>query len=191
MNAKEGMRRLGIFLGVCGGILGGFLGYSNAKATWDSHIAVRKFESLMATPTMRKVAKAARDYQHDNPQGKTNGDRGDWFERNKPDALDEKHGESGEVRADPWEEAAKEYERDLRGIVVAVNLAGIKQVTVNKTGLISSIELPTGAVIQRVDPPALRAYLIPLLYPVLGFLLPWGGIRVITWVGSGFFQPPR
>jgi hypothetical protein len=33
----------------------------------------------------------------------------------------------------------------------------------------------------------MKAYLIPLLYPVLGFLLPWGVVRVLTWVGAGFF----
>ena len=190
MNVREGVRRLGILLGACGGILGGCFAYRDAKATWDSHIAFRKFESLMATPTMRKVAKTALDYQHDNPQGTTNGDGGDWFERNKPDARDEKHGESGGVRADPWEEAAKEYKREPGGIVVAVNLAGIKHVTVNKSGLISSIELSTGEHIQRTDAPRAQTYVGILLYPVLGFLIPWGGIRILAWVGSGFF-PPR
>jgi hypothetical protein len=42
-----------------------------------------------------------------------------------------------------------------------------------------------------VDPPAPKAYLIPLLYPILGFLLPWGSIRLLTWVGSGFVDPRR
>jgi hypothetical protein len=62
---------------------------------------------------------------------------------------------------------------------------------VDKAGLISSIELSTGESVQLVDPPALNACLIPLLYPVFGFLLPWSGIRVLTWVATGFFAPPR
>jgi hypothetical protein len=73
-------------------------------------------------------------------------------------------------------------------LLVSVDFDGIKRVIVDKAGLVSLIELSTGEWAQRVDPPALKAYLIPLLYPVFGFLLPWGGIWVLTWVGSGFVE---
>jgi hypothetical protein len=26
------------------------------------------------------------------------------------------------------------------------------------------------------------------LYPIAGFLLPWGAAYLLTWVGSGFFE---
>jgi hypothetical protein len=45
MNFRESMRRLGILLGACGAVLGGFLGYSDAKAVWDRYTAHRRFES--------------------------------------------------------------------------------------------------------------------------------------------------
>jgi hypothetical protein len=92
MNLREGMRRLGILLGVSGGILGGCLAYSDARATWDNHTAHRKFESLMASPTMQKVAEAARDYQKE--------------------AWAKYQGTPTQPAAspkDPWEEAAKQY----------------------------------------------------------------------------------
>jgi hypothetical protein len=95
---------------------------------------------------------------------------------------------TGGVKTDPWEEAAKENEREDPG-AVSINLQGITRVTVDKDGLVSSIDLSTGESLQRVGPPALKAYFIPLLYPILGFLLPWGCIRVFTWVGSGFVAP--
>jgi hypothetical protein len=88
----------------------------------------------------------------------------------------------------PWVPVREEREEPG---AVSVNLDGIKQVTVDKDGLISSIELSTGESVQRADPPALKAYLIPLLYPILGFLLPWGSIRLLTWVGGGFVEPRR
>jgi len=231
------MRRLGILLGVSGGILGGCLGYGDVKATWDRHTASRKFESLMASPTMQKVAKAARDYQK-GPWAKyreTEKLPGDLtydannqirektiptFEEFKKQQAATAHGptdkfggipvdeDTGPVRkADAWDKAAKNEDwkiwtrdgeapatlpRDFfdkpGAILVSVGLDGIKQVGVDKAGLVFSIETSTGAWVDRTEAPALKAYLIPILYPIIGFLLPWGGIRVLTWVGSGFFQ---
>lgn len=66
MNAREGMRRLGIVLGILGGIAGGFFGYTDVQNVWTSH---RKFESLLASPTVQKAAEAAKDYQQ-NPGGR-------------------------------------------------------------------------------------------------------------------------
>jgi hypothetical protein len=55
--------------------------------------------------------------------------------------------------------------------------------------LVTSIDLSTGEWVPRVDSPHLTAYLLLLLYPVIGFLLPWGCIRILTWVGNGFVVP--
>lgn len=69
------------------------------------------------------------------------------------------------------------------------NPDGIKEVTVNGSKLVSSIELSTGELVPRAESPHLTAYLLLLLYPVIGFLLPWGCIRILTWVGTGFVAP--
>lgn len=39
--------------------------------------------------------------------------------------------------------------------------------------------------------PSLWAYVQPMLWPVLGFLIPWGAVYVIAWVGAGFVHPSR
>jgi hypothetical protein len=94
--------------------------------------------------------------------------------------------------SDRWEKAMEDDKREDPGdLLVSVNIDGIKRVTVDKAGLVSLIELSTGEWAQRAVPPPLKAYLIPLLYPVLGFLFPWGGVRVLTWVGGGFVEPRR
>ncbi|MBZ5675535.1 MAG: hypothetical protein LAP61_14945 [Acidobacteriia bacterium] len=74
------------------------------------------------------------------------------------------------------------------GLVVEVNLDGIKEVVIDKAGSVSSIELLTGESIQRIEAPTLRAYLALLLYPVLGFFAPWGFIRLLAWIGAGFLS---
>lgn len=194
MNVREGMRRLGILLGACGAILGGCLAYSDARTTWGSYAAHRKFESLMASPIMQKVAKAARDYLRPNIYGD--------FRVVKSQVLTYSDGTIWENVAevspsppdfDQWKaEQQRLDELKVAGAIpVSVYLDGIKQVTVDKAGVVVSIELSKGESVQSVEPPAMKAYAVPLLYPILGFLLPWGGIRLLVWVGSGFFGENR
>lgn len=224
MNVREGMRRLGILLGACGGILGGCLAYSDVRTTWDNYTAHRKFESLMASPTVQKVAKAAREYQNGpwvnhGPSGwsgqlryQVDGTiRGTATEVPKSGYIiapsPESHQEAapGSVVVDPSEvnewgdpriPSFDQFKGELQlaerlksegGIVVSVNLNEIRRVIVDKAGLVVLVEPLSGEPVQRVDPPSLKAYVVPLLYPVLGFLFPWGVVRVLTWVMSGFF----
>lgn len=147
MNVREGMRRLGILLGVWGGIVSGLLAYRDAKAAWDRHTAFRRFESLMASPTMRKAAKAVKD------------------------------------------DVQKYTDSSWATMSVGVNIGGIKEVTADRSGTISSVELSTGESVPKVEPPSVKRYLTLLLYSIVGFLLPWGAVRLLTWVGSGFFAP--
>lgn len=67
---------------------------------------------------------------------------------------------------------------------------GVERLKVDlSTGNIVSVELLTGEKVQRTQAPQPKAYVFLLLYPISGFLVPWGGVRVLTWIGSGFFQP--
>jgi hypothetical protein len=63
MNAKEGLRRLSILFGASGALLGGFLAYPDGRNLYNTYSDHRRFEGLMASATMQKVAQAARDYQ--------------------------------------------------------------------------------------------------------------------------------
>lgn len=188
MNIKEGTRRLGVVLGILGGAAGVYIGYAQEQPLWKARAAHSRLESVMALPTMQKVAKAARDYQND------------WFVRNAP------HPFSGRVdygalatlprgyvldppaKKDIFDTVENEQLERTESILVSVNLDGIKQVTVDKTGIVSSVELSSGELIVRVDPPPLRAYLVLLLYPVIGFLIPWGALKTITWIATGFVK---
>jgi hypothetical protein len=190
----------------------------------------------MVSPTMQKVAKAARDYQNgpwvkyksEESSGPLNYEsNGTIWETVPSDASQPEEVKAPLPRSkfggipidadaasgrkpDTWKKAAKNddwklWKRDTENpatlprdffdkpgaILVSVGLDGIKQVAVDKAGLVFSIEPSDGAWVDRTDAPALIAYIMPLLCPVFGFLLPWGGIRVLTWVGTGFFAPAR
>jgi hypothetical protein len=36
------------------------------------------------------------------------------------------------------------------------------------------------------DSPSVGAWLVPITFPFLGFLIPWIAVRILLWVGSGF-----
>jgi hypothetical protein len=73
--------------------------------------------------------------------------------------------------------------------------AAIQTVNADKAGAISSIQLTTGEWVRR-EAKTLKArlafiasLLLPFCYPVVGFLVPWGTIRVFVWVAGGFSAP--
>jgi hypothetical protein len=57
-------------------------------------------------------------------------------------------------------------------------------------GSVASIHLSTGESVERTDAPHLWPFLALLVYPTLGFLIPWGSVRLLIWVGSGFLSRP-
>jgi hypothetical protein len=53
---------------------------------------------------------------------------------------------------------------------------------------VKAIETEDGKIVTRIDPPASWSYLLAPAFTILGFLLPWGAIKMLTWIGMGFFQ---
>jgi hypothetical protein len=156
MNAREGMRRVGLVLGIVGGTIGALIAYPTAEQLWSA--------------------------------------RADWFARNAPGlngpvAYEPKDKALSETpEGDALDRVAAQMLREKGGIVVLVDLDGIKEVTVDKAGQVSSIELLTGESVPRAERPPLRSYAALLLYPVIGFLVPWGIVRILYWVSAGFLS---
>jgi hypothetical protein len=209
MNFREGMRRLGILLGAAGGIMGGFLAFvpafGNAPGVWNALTAHRKFEAAMALPTVQKAAKDIAARKVDAP-GKENASRdssSDWFAQNAPatsggkppdidfDSLAAKY---GWVPPNPLDLVSSEDQNG--GITVFEanallkgNRDGIKSIQFDSGKQVTAIRFATGEWIYRTEAPKFSAYLVMLAFPAFGFLLPWAAVRVVTWVGTGFFTP--
>jgi hypothetical protein len=180
MNLREGMRRIGILLGVCGAIVGGFIAYGDATAVWDRHKAYKRFESIMALPTMQNIAKGARKI----PKGQTStliydAKTQDIWQATTYTA------EQIDILATLARLATDQLDR---AAVVLVDLDGIKAVIVDKAGLVSRIELSTGESVVRIKGPSFWEGFVVFLFPILGFLIPFGAVRLLAWVGSGFAQ---
>src|SRR5258706_3480824 len=196
MNIREGMRRLGAVLSVVGAVGGGYLGYLSGidawSDAWQTYKDQRTFESVMAMPIAKKVIQAVSSYSGKGdlldyangailpPLLPTPGKH--WWEepgcyRIVGSGVDSR----GRLLPSDFVEGGK---------IVFVNVDGISEVVMGPTGIIASIHQSNGETawgnLSRVTFP-----LVPLLYPTLGFLLPWGTIRTMSWIGVGFFQTPR
>jgi predicted small secreted protein len=71
-----------------------------------------------------------------------------------------------------------------------VDKGGIKTIHWTKDNEIESIETVDEYLYPTPAPHAWE-YILVVLFPVLGFFIPWGAIRAIGWVGAGFVASPK
>jgi hypothetical protein len=163
MNAKEGMRRLGLVAGVLGACVGSYISYELLHPLLEQRHQHKEFQSLASSPVVRRAVLFLKNYPavvkdytpaSDNPL----------------DALDALFGS-----ADGWR----------------IDEGGIKKIYFGPNQELKSIEKENGATVYTTSSPPLSSYLLALVPPVLGFLLPWGSLAVLTWIGTGFFQSPK
>jgi hypothetical protein len=177
LNLREGTRRLALLLGVVGAILGGFASYTELQTVLNQRARHNRFAQLAAS----SVAEQARK---------------NCFESSAPSEHQ------------PWEK----YQPPLpKGFIPdnppycfspindpntfdytpsELNSGGIKTVHFENRE-IASIEPQDGQTLYPTPAPATWLYLLIALFPVLGFLIPWGVVRSIGWVGAGFVQPAK
>jgi hypothetical protein len=193
MNVREGARRLGIVIGVLGGTLGAFAGYPSARDLWNARAASKKFDSLMASPTMLKVAKAAVDYQKATSKVDSIASKYGGVRVIEPHTLTYANGALSYERnpSPPPDTLPADFFSKDGNETVLINADGIREAMINKSGIVRAVHLATGEWVEESLAPRLKSYLVPLLYPMLGFILPWGALRALTWVGAGFFEPNR
>jgi len=67
---------------------------------------------------------------------------------------------------------------------------GIYQIRTDTKGAIDSFTMEDGRAVTKTEAPSWLWY---LLYPIIvaaGFFLPWGTVRLLTWIVSGFVGSP-
>lgn len=90
-----------------------------------------------------------------------------------------------DVAPDAWAKAANEYRRDHSD----VNKGGIKTINWGENFAVESIETEDGQTLSPKPVPGVWSYILLVIFPVLGFFVPWSAVRAIGWAGAGFFQP--
>ena len=206
MNFREGTRRLGLLLGGIGAVIGIGFACVTAQVLWETRTASKQFDSWMSSPIALNIAKAAKDHLS------RKSDLGRQVKAKFPGIYDDladshlgarvlakyRSWEANSMLPDPppGSSLTNPLELDRQSFetseIIAVNLDGIKEITIDKYGLIQSIHLEEGSLVFRKDPPDLKSYFGLLMLPVFGFFIPWGTVRVLAWVTAGFFQaePP-
>jgi len=67
------------------------------------------------------------------------------------------------------------------------NRDGIDLIHYDVKGGVTSLDLSTGEKIERIQSPSfLRLFVVPLLFPLAGFVLFWGAMKSIAWIATGF-----
>ena len=145
INAKEGMRRLSLILGVAGAILGGFASYSEFQSVKEQRASYARFEQLVNSDVVKKERK---NCLLDNPPPGY-AKLGSQLQEN-----------GASVQAINWTDDCKILDYEIAGEWHFAPLA-----------------------------PKSWEYLLVALFPICGFLIPWGAVRVIGWVGAGFATP--
>lgn len=163
MNAKEGMRRVGLVAGVLGACVGSYVSYTYSVALLDQRHQHEEFQSLASSPVVRKAVLFLKNYPAVVKDYTPSSD-------NPFDAIDALFGS-----ADGWR----------------IDEGGIKKIYFGPNKDLKAIEKDDGATVYTTSSPPLSSYLLVLVPPVLGFLLPWGSLAVLTWIGTGFFQSSK
>jgi hypothetical protein len=195
MNLKEGTRRLALLLGVVGAICGGVASYVESQPTVKQRALHIQFDRLAASKAVAEkinILQATPDFvpapwvkyaekNAQTPPGKYS------LSDIDPPEIDPRTGErisspSHVKEYDPWELAAAEYGATI------IKKDGVRSIHWSKEHGVESIETDDGQILYPTAAPEAWKYVLLALFPVFGFLITWGTIRAIAWVGIGFVQ---
>ncbi len=201
------MRRLGLVAGFVGAIACAFVSYTHLKPLLAQRSQNKRFDSLVLSHGVQKEIEFL----------KTNGNIGAIVEINAdeltpvPVVSEAKRVASGVDGKTPKKSIEEIVNESCGGECVKcgesggsapIKEGGIKRVffgaytTVggehcfsSKTSAndITAIQTDDGQTILRTDPPATTSYIALLVFPLVGFLVPWGILKALTWIATGFF----
>jgi hypothetical protein len=191
MNFREGMRRIGRTVGVLGALLTGYVAFWAFSDLTVQRSAQAEFQSLLSLPRTQEIArristdKIVDTYIELPPQPPSlkkffvDPDFQKLGPQEKKDFLS--HLSDAEL-----EQLKTQYQDLMVPGAAKSDNPPIKQIRVNEKSEIEWFTLFDGKVVRRTSAPSGLLY---LLYPPIvaaGFLLPWGVVRLVTWIFSGF-----
>jgi hypothetical protein len=66
-----------------------------------------------------------------------------------------------------------------------IDEGGVKTIYFGQNEDLKAIEKKNGVTITASNGPRYWSYLLAMMPSILGFLLPWGSLAVLTWIGTG------
>ena len=226
MNLKEGTRRLALFLGAVGALLGGFASYLELQSVLNQRERHNRFEQLASSDVVQQERKSwsltllytpgeAIEIFRRLPENRQRDVYGRLTQKQQVDLLAKLNCEplqpgaptTSETRknlvADPkypgWEVLPGPEKDDPYACLAeasdppasTVNKGGVKTIRWTKGLGIESLETEDGQTLYPAPAPNRWLYLVAAILPLLGFVLPWGLVRAVGWVGAGFLPTSR
>jgi len=194
MNLREGTRRLALLLGVVGAIGGCFVSCLELQQVLPQRALHNRFEQLAASDIVtmeRKRIQARPDFIPDPPPGFTL----DKATQVSPGVVLKpipQHGRAKLSDAQPvdpndWQTVQPQVDwSTFIHIPSEVNKGGVGTINWGTNYAVASIVTEDGQTLSPTPSPAAWQYLFIVLCPIFGFLIPWGAVRAIGWVGAGF-----
>ncbi|HVY92191.1 MAG TPA: hypothetical protein VHA14_05565, partial [Bryobacteraceae bacterium] len=86
-----------------------------------------------------------------------------------------------------WEPKTKD-DYPFSGVFpVSSNPQEIESVSISE-GLVTSIQVKGGRSVYPAASPMALDYLYAFGCPIIGFMVPWGAVKILVWIGMGFSQ---
>jgi len=211
MNLREGTRRLALLLGVVGALGGSFVAYLEWQDIQSQRTRHDKFEQLANSDVVkeqRKTLQSPDPYASIAKPLAQSGNNDPFASIAKPIPqhgraklsditppakvyLDDNGNPIATTSSSTAPSTADSYAEFQTPLSSEVNKGGIRTITWAAQSEVYSIETTDGQTLYPTAAPSAWLYLLIALLPLLGFLIPWGAIRSIGWVMTGFVQPPK
>ena len=210
---KEGMRRLGLVLGVTGASLGIVVAVVVSVSEWSRYEERRRFTAslersvvkelrsrirLSASARSRSWSKGPEFLMYEPRTGKFETYLTPERYRTREEFvrfLDTVPAgyvlEKDEALTIPIPATFQQWFDEARPteLTITVNDGGVHKISVDGDGSISSVHMSNGGRTYQGSPPDATEGLIIVAAPILGFAIPWGACRLLTWLVSGFVGP--
>jgi hypothetical protein len=180
MNFREGTRRLALLLGIVGAILGGFASYVELQPVMRQRADHQRFEQLANSPVVQQARKSCFDKSSESEHGPW--EKYQTPQKNLPPLP------TGATIVPPYCYMPNDDPDAFYYTPSELNSGGTKTIHFENRE-IASIETTDGQTLYPTAAPGVWPCFLIAIFPVLGFFVPWGAIRAIGWVGTGFSQP--
>jgi len=205
MNLREGTRRLALLLGVVGAIGGGFVSYLELQDVLNQRARHSRFDQLATSDVVKQERKILQAWtpapgspQQVDPETRQRIRKQPYSDipagavvvhdpGSQKTYLDPKTGEPVQSE-DPYASrggVALDWSTFIH-IPSEVNKGGVGTINWGTNYSVASIVTEDGQTLSPTPSPAAWQYLSIVLCPIFGFLIPWGAVRAIGWVGAGF-----
>lgn len=179
MNVKEGLRRIGLVIAIAGACVGTLMAYEEFGSLGRHKDKHQTFIAWLQSPTVQNgTAEAKTEAARPAPPKKQQKVTSPYITQELWDTM----------HPDPDNQRHERAKSALAGHFEGwpIDKDGISSIRFYGSGSVYSIELANHESIQDEQLPTSFDYFALILYPAIGFSVPWGLFKLFAWIISGF-----